>query len=72
VIEFGIIQLVEEPTATDYSIWLLQAYTVVYLLLAAALFYGRSDSLREIGSRSKRTIFDAYGIGDSGDETAAD
>jgi cation:H+ antiporter len=70
VIEFGIIQLVEEPTATDYSILLLQLYTVVYLVLAAALFWGRSDSLREIGARSKRTIFDAYGIGNG--ETAAD
>jgi len=71
VIEFGIIQLVGEPEATEYSILLLEAYTVVYLLLSAWLFYRRRGALREIAGRSKRTIADAYGVGDGGAEEAA-
>jgi len=71
VIEFGIIQLVSEPTATDYSILLLQAYTVFYLLLSAILFYRRRAALREIVTRASGTVADAYGIGDDAEDASA-
>ncbi|GAB3689865.1 sodium:calcium antiporter [Salinarchaeum chitinilyticum] len=71
VIEFGIIRLVAEPEATDYSILLLQIYTVVYLVLSAGMLYRRRDALREIGARATGTIADAYGIGGGADDASS-
>jgi len=69
VVEFLVIRLVAEPEATEYSILLLEGYTVVYLLISAILFYRRRGALREIFTRAWRTTRDAWSIGD-GDGSA--
>ncbi|PSQ45121.1 sodium:calcium antiporter [Halobacteriales archaeon SW_6_65_15] len=59
VIEFGVIRTVAEPAATELSILLLYAYTVVYLVLGAALFVTRREEVRAIFVRTAVNARDA-------------
>jgi cation:H+ antiporter len=60
-VEYGIIQLVADPArAEELSILVLDAYTVVYLLLGAALFVSRRHALRGIFGDTATTVSDAF------------
>jgi len=56
--EFYVIRTYAEPAATETSITILYAYTAVYLVLGAALFYVRRDSLQRL---LRTTAHDARG-----------
>ncbi|MFC4987312.1 sodium:calcium antiporter [Saliphagus infecundisoli] len=55
-IEFAIIQTVSEPQATALSIDVLYAYTAIYLIIGAWLFYTRREALRDLLSRTMGSI----------------
>ncbi|MCD2202074.1 sodium:calcium antiporter [Halobacterium sp. KA-6] len=60
-VEFGIIRLVAEPRATELSILVLYAYTVVYLALAVVLLVRRRESvarLLRVTARGARSAFE--------------
>ncbi|MDH5021575.1 sodium:calcium antiporter [Halobacterium rubrum] len=64
VVEFAIIQTVADAAVeTELSIFVLHAYTVVYLVLAAGLFWRRRESLVRLLQRTNRSIQSAYGSG---------
>jgi cation:H+ antiporter len=68
VAEFVVIRTVAEPFASTYSLYMLYGYTVVYLLLALALFVSRRDDLRWLFGRTRATAREAI----SGTEASAD
>ncbi|MFB6251819.1 MAG: sodium:calcium antiporter [Halobellus sp.] len=55
-IEFAIIQTVPEATAETYSIYILLAYTVVYVLLGIGLLATRREELRRLAKRTVANI----------------
>ncbi|WP_132057359.1 sodium:calcium antiporter [Halorussus amylolyticus] len=59
LIEFGVLQTVAEPRATELSILLLYAYTVVYLVVGTYLFVTRRGELRGIFTRTLANARDA-------------
>jgi len=61
ITEFAIIRTVAEPRATELSIYLLDAYSAVYVVAAVALLVHRREALKEVFGRSSRTIRDAWG-----------
>ncbi|PSQ01527.1 sodium:calcium antiporter [Halobacteriales archaeon QS_5_70_17] len=61
IVEFGIIQLYPEGLAETYSIYVLYAYTVVYLLIGGYLFAIRRDELRRLFRRAVGNARDAFG-----------
>jgi cation:H+ antiporter len=62
--EFVIIQTVADAAAvTELSILVLHAYTVVYLALAAILFWLRRESVVRLLQRTNRNVRSAYGGG---------
>ncbi|WP_049903585.1 sodium:calcium antiporter [Halococcus agarilyticus] len=61
IAEFYVIQTVGEPTATNISITILYAYTVVYLVLGAGLFVKRHESVRELFDRTASNAREAVG-----------
>jgi cation:H+ antiporter len=62
VAEYAIIQTVaSEARATELSIAVLYAYTVLYLVLAAALFWRRRESLIALLQRTARQASVAFG-----------
>ena len=64
VVEFAIIQTVADAAVeTELSIFVLHGYTVVYLVLAAALFWLRRESLVALLQRTNRNVQSAYGSG---------
>jgi cation:H+ antiporter len=64
--EFVVIRTVAEPLASTYSLYILYAYTAVYLLLGLALFATRRDELRWLFGRTKATAREAMGRSDAG------
>jgi len=56
VIEFGFIQLYPEALAERYSIYVLLAYTVLYVVLGAGLLATRRAELRLLGERTVASI----------------
>ncbi|MFC5970485.1 sodium/calcium exchanger protein [Halomarina salina] len=64
-IEFAFIVTLSESAAETYSLWVLYAYTVVYLVLGGYLFVARRDELRSLFGRTVTTAREAFG-----DETA--
>ncbi|WP_435179937.1 sodium:calcium antiporter [Halorussus sp. AFM4] len=71
VIEFYFIQTIPEPRATELSILVLYAYTVVYLVLGAALFAKRRDELRWLFGKTATNARQAIN-GQSGQPEHAD
>jgi cation:H+ antiporter len=70
VVEFAIIQTVADVAVeTELSILVLHVYTVVYLVLAAGLFWLRRDSLVALLQRTNRNVQSAYGSGRPEPET---
>jgi cation:H+ antiporter len=64
VAEFAIIQTVAVAAAeNELSILVLHAYTVVYLVLAAGLFWLRRESTAQLLRRTTRNVRSAYGSG---------
>jgi len=64
VVEFAIIQTVADAAVeTELSILVLHAYTVVYLVLAAGLFWLRRESVARLVRRTNRAVQSAYGSG---------
>jgi len=60
VVEFAIIQTVADAAVeTELSILVLHAYTAVYLVLAAGLFWVRRESLVRLLQRTNRNARDA-------------
>jgi len=71
VAEYAVILATTTHAAeTELSMLILYAYTVVYLVLAAGLFWGRSDDLRAIFAQSATTARDALGTSSSPAEGA--
>ena len=68
--EFYVIQTYAEPTATTISLSILYAYTAVYVVLGAGLFFKRRESVRELFQRSVSNARTAIGIGTSQTEHA--
>jgi cation:H+ antiporter len=64
--EFVVIRTVAEPLASTYSLYILYAYTAVYLLLGIALFATRRDELRWLFGRTRATAREAMGRSDAG------
>jgi len=61
VIEFGLIRLVADPArAEQLSILVLDAYTVVYVVLGTALFVSRRHELLGIFRTTATTVQDAF------------
>ncbi|GKZ14723.1 sodium:calcium antiporter [Haladaptatus sp. T7] len=60
VLEFGVLQLVSEPTAASLSLTLLHAYTVVYVLLGGWLFVRRRENVRRLTGRTVATVRNAF------------
>jgi len=64
VAEFAITQTVAVAAAeNELSILVLHAYTVVYLVLAASLFWLRRESTAQLLRRTTRNVRSAYGSG---------
>jgi len=64
VLEFAIIRTVADAAVeTELGILVLHTYTVVYLVLAAVLFWLRRDSLVALLQRTNRNVQSAYGSG---------
>jgi len=61
VTEFYFIRTMTEAAAEANSILLLEAYTVLYIVLTLGLLATRRDELRTVASLSGRTIRDAVG-----------
>ena len=61
VIEVGLILALGESAATDPSITVLYAYTVVYTVLGLALFVRHRESLRELLGRTVTNAREAAG-----------
>jgi len=57
--EFYVIQTYSEPAATEISMFILYAYTAVYVLLGAVLFGMRRRSVESLASRTITTARDA-------------
>ena len=70
VAEFIIIRTVAEPLASAYSLYILYGYTVVYVLLALALFATRRDELRWLAGKTRATAREAIGPSDASAESA--
>jgi cation:H+ antiporter len=60
LVEFVIIRTVPEAMATTYSIWLLYAYTAVYLLASVVLLAFYREDLRRVVRHSTAIIQDAW------------
>jgi cation:H+ antiporter len=69
-IEFAVIQTLPEAQATARSIDVLYAYTAIYLLLGAWLFYRRREALYDLFARSTATARGAFGRESSRPERA--
>ena len=63
LIEFGIILSYGEARAETLSIYVLYAYTVVYLVLGAYLFVTRRQEVRTLFGRTATTVREAFGDG---------
>ena len=64
VVEFAIIQAVTGAAVeTELSILVLHVYTVVYLVLAAGLFWLRRGSVTALLQRTNHNVRSAYGSG---------
>jgi cation:H+ antiporter len=59
--EFVVIRTVAEPLASTYSLYILYAYTAVYLVLGVVLFATRRDELRQLFGRTRATAREAIG-----------
>jgi cation:H+ antiporter len=70
IAEFYVIQTYTDPTQTELSILILYAYTVLYIILGAALFVRHREGLRELFGRTVTNAREA--IGDSGQPERAD
>ena len=60
-VEFGLILTTPEAAAERYSIWVLYAYTALYLVLAAGILVRRRDDLRALVARTGRQARRAFG-----------
>jgi cation:H+ antiporter len=60
VTEFAILQALSDPLATQYSMWLLYAYTIVYLVLGVLLLVRHRRHLRAIYEESAATVRKAW------------
>jgi len=61
IIEFLILRVLSLPHPEAASLTMLHAYTVVYLLLGAALFYRRRHALKEVYTRAGNAARTAVG-----------
>jgi cation:H+ antiporter len=59
--EFVVIQIYPEAVASTYSLWILYAYTAVYLVLGLWLLAHRREELRRMVGRAVSTARDAFG-----------
>jgi len=71
VAEFVLIRTLSEGLAEAYSLWLLDAYTVVYLALGLYLFVRRRGEVRALLGRTAITVREAVG-GRGSDPEGAD
>ncbi|ESP89915.1 ca2+/na+ antiporter [Candidatus Halobonum tyrrellensis G22] len=65
VIEFALIETYPAGLAEQYSIVMLHAYSVLYVLLTIGLLYRRKEDLRRVTALTADTVRDAWG-GSSG------
>jgi cation:H+ antiporter len=63
--EFYVIQAYTESAATEISMWILYAYTAVYVVLGIGLFIMRRDSISTLLERTVLTARAALGDGSS-------
>jgi cation:H+ antiporter len=68
--EFYVIQTYADPTATNISITILYAYTVLYMILGIALFIRHRENVRDLLGRTATNAREA--VGGSGQPERAD
>ena len=61
LVEFGAILTLSEPAAEAFSIDVLYAYTVLYLVVGGYLFIRRREELRTLAGRTAATVREAFG-----------
>ncbi len=70
LIEFGAILVFSEAAAESFSIDVLYAYTVLYLLVGVLLFYRRREEVRTLVGNTAATAREALGVEPSRPERA--
>jgi cation:H+ antiporter len=70
VAEFVVIRTVAEPLASTYSLYILYAYTAVYLVIGIALLAIRREELRWLFGKTTTTAREALGTSESGADHA--
>jgi cation:H+ antiporter len=66
VAEFVVIRTVAEPLASTYSLYILYAYTAVYLVVGVGLLAARRDELRWLFGKTTATAREALNTSESG------